>query len=59
MSKPTKVTLKKDEQKRILSEFKSGKSARVIATELKLPRYEVMYLLESKGLKTFSDGSYL
>jgi hypothetical protein len=58
MAKPSQVTLSKKEQAQVLKAWKTCKNARTIATVLKLPRYQVMFLLQSQGLATFSEGSY-
>ena len=60
MAKPKTVTLSKKDQKSVLSMHKKGvTNARRIASDLSLPRYAVMYLLESSGLAHYSDGSYM
>lgn len=58
MSKPTEVTLKKGEQKKVLRAMKKTSNARSIAEVLSLPRRQVMYFLETEGLKTYSPQSY-
>ena len=58
MAKPKECSLKKKEQSAVMRDFKTIKNARKIAENLKLPRYQVMYLLESKGLASYSESSY-
>ena len=59
MAKPQEVTIPKRAQKSVLSMFKkTTKDARRISDELQLPRHQVMYFLETEGLKEYSEGSY-
>ena len=58
MSKPTKINLKKAEQKAVLKEWKMCKNARKIAEKLNLPRHHVMFFCEQNNLCTFSESSY-
>jgi len=58
MSKPQTVTLKKNEQKAVLREWKTTKNARKIAEKLGLPRHHVMYFMEMQNLCSFSESSY-
>ena len=59
MAKPSTVALTKKEQKSVLSAFKTTKSARKIAENLKMSRYQVMAFLDSQSLTHYSEGSYL
>lgn len=60
MSKPTSVTLSKKDQKAVLSAWKKGThSARKISDDLHTPRHQTMFFLESQGLTSFSEGSYM
>jgi hypothetical protein len=65
MSKPSKITLSVREQKQIMKRYKGSKSekpvtnARAIATEMHLPRYQVMAFLETQGVKHYSESSYM
>lgn len=64
MAKPKTIVLPKKEQEKALSLFKGSKtrkamrSARTIAGELKVNRYQVMALLEKNKLAKYSVGSY-
>lgn len=59
MAKPTEVRLNKKEQKTVLSRVKAGVSnAKTIAKELGKSRYDIMFFLETQGLKKYSESSY-
>jgi hypothetical protein len=59
MARPNSITLSKTEQKQIVSLFKETQDARKIANSLYVPRYQVMAFLEQKGLRSYSEGSYV
>ena len=59
MAKPTKVTLKKREQNKILKALKTKKDPRAIARSLNLPHRQIMLFLEQQGLKVYCKNSYL
>lgn len=59
MAKPTEVKLTKKQQKDVLRMYnKETKTAQKIAEALSIPRFQVMYFLETSGLKSYSDASY-
>lgn len=58
MAKPTKSSLSSEVKKRVVSLAREGKGARVISNALGIPRYQVMFLLESKNMAIYSEGSY-
>lgn len=59
MAKPKEVTIKKMQQKKVVSMFKKGMTnVREIAKELSVPRHQAMLVLEEAGMKNYSEGSY-